>query len=658
MAIRHGSVSHQDPEQSGRPQWAIPLIETLEHRLLLSGSIEGMVWQDVDANGLYDIGEAPLAGVTVYLDLNDNGVKDSGETETLTDADGRYTFTDLAPGDYTVAQIVPGGYEQTSPVTTSDPIFQYNPATGVMSLLTNGHHISEIVVRGPAPETLLVDLSAMLTNDRGQTVLWQGRKYFYDSMQLYDATSSGMSGVYDLARYATGLTAADFGDVEWGAIVAAGQAGISGHATVTTSTPTLVSNTHRVSVQAGQDVTGVGFGNRMVPGEIRGRVWDDSNANGAADNGELPLGGVTFYLDLNTNGRFDSGEPRQTTDATGTFAFTDIQPGTYTVVLVVPAGYTQASPDVITVTVAAGRIVTNVDFINTLVPIPADEPGEIHGMAWDDVNGDGTKDADESPLAGVTIFLDTDGDGWHDPGEMKTTTDADGQYSFSALAPGTYRVAESTPLNHQNTSPRVRTVVLASGGIVTDVTFASRIARGRIYGLVWEDLDADGLFEPGEGGLGDVTVYLDLNTNGQLDPDEPQTTTRYNGQFLFRDLLPGTYTIAQVMPDGHTLTSPDTLTVELTLGQTLRGRQADGTLIAFGNLRDLGEIHGLAWDDVNGDGIQGADELPLAGVTVYLDTDHDGRKDFDEPETTTDADGLYSFARLTPGAYKVTALTP
>ena len=44
-----------------------PSFEQLEQRLLLSGSIEGQVWEDVNGDGLRDAGENGLNGWTVEL---------------------------------------------------------------------------------------------------------------------------------------------------------------------------------------------------------------------------------------------------------------------------------------------------------------------------------------------------------------------------------------------------------------------------------------------------------------------------------------------------------------------------------------------------------------------------------------------------------------
>lgn len=59
--------------------------------------------------------EAVLPGVTIYLDLNNNGTLDSKEPSQKTNDQGLYQFTDLAPGTYVVREVVDSGYKQTAP---------------------------------------------------------------------------------------------------------------------------------------------------------------------------------------------------------------------------------------------------------------------------------------------------------------------------------------------------------------------------------------------------------------------------------------------------------------------------------------------------------------------------------------------------------------
>ena len=93
---------------------------------LNDGEIRGTKWNDLNGDGVFTTDEPGLAGVTIYLDTNNNGVLDSGEPNTVTLDDnpttsdvnetGQYTFTNLAAGTYIVREETPQGFEQTFPL--------------------------------------------------------------------------------------------------------------------------------------------------------------------------------------------------------------------------------------------------------------------------------------------------------------------------------------------------------------------------------------------------------------------------------------------------------------------------------------------------------------------------------------------------------------
>jgi VCBS repeat-containing protein len=89
--------------------------------------------------------------------------------------------------------------------------------------------------------------------------------------------------------------------------------------------------------------------------------------------------------------------------------------------------------------------------------------GEIHGTLFNDVNGNGVRDpAGEPGLANRVVYLDQNLNGQLDPGELSTTTAADGTYAFTNLPLGTYNVAEVLPAGWQQSAPAsaTRTVTL------------------------------------------------------------------------------------------------------------------------------------------------------------------------------------------------------
>jgi hypothetical protein len=69
-----------------------------------TGTIDVFVFFDYDASGTPDSHDTALANSTVYLDLNHNGVFDSGEPTATTNASGIATFADVAIGSYLVRQ--------------------------------------------------------------------------------------------------------------------------------------------------------------------------------------------------------------------------------------------------------------------------------------------------------------------------------------------------------------------------------------------------------------------------------------------------------------------------------------------------------------------------------------------------------------------------
>jgi hypothetical protein len=116
-------------------------------------------------------------------------------------------------------------------------------------------------------------------------------------------------------------------------------------------------------------------------------------------------------------------------------------------------------------------------------------------------------------------------------------------------------------LSVANPTPQVVTV---DGANATGTNFVN-VHLGQITGRVFDDVTRDGtdrLSKPGQAG---VTVYLDLNGNGQLDAGEPSMVTGPDGYFAFSDLHDGTYQVRVVPKVGRRLTSPAAGFVDVTV---------------------------------------------------------------------------------------------
>lgn len=74
----------------------------------------------------------------------------------------------------------------------------------------------------------------------------------------------------------------------------------------------------------------------------------------------------------------------------------------------------------------------------------------------------------------------------------------------------------------------------------------------------------------------------------------------------------------------------------------------------------MASISGMLWNDLDKSQTYDPDngEAPFAGWTVFLDTNGNGRIDGREATTTTNSDGVYSFANLPGGTYNVAVAPP
>ena len=122
----------------------------------------------------------------------------------------------------------------------------------------------------------------------------------------------------------------------------------------------------------------------------------------------------------------------------------------------------------------------------------------------------------------------------------------------------------------------------ALGNTAEDTTTASvTLANGSIGDVVWDDLNGDGVQDPGEPGIGGVTVVLTY-----ADSTEVTVVTGPDGSYVFSNLPAGSYTVSldeTTIPAGYGATTPDPVTVVLASGQ-------DVTTADFG-LRDEAPVN-------------------------------------------------------------------
>lgn len=450
-------------------------------------------------------------------------------------------------------------------------------------------------------------------------------------------------------------------------------------------------------------------------------VFEDLNGDGIQDSGEPGIAGVRLTL------RGPSGPVTDvfgalvgaaTTDSHGAYAFVGLPVlnagESYTVsidtvgssVALAPfrptlAGVGNRASDSSTDSASSLTLTDQGDSDTTLDFGFVRRTYALGDRVWVDENHNGIQDAAEPGLPGVVVAL-MDSTGTviaHD------TTDSSGRYLFDQLLPGTYRVAVELSANQAleyrftdqdaGASDLLDSDVSASTGVTNAIVLdASTVTRGytdqaitasdgidpswdaglirRSYAvgdLVWLDSNENGVQDPGEMPVADVTVTL-YRGDGTVDAT---TTTNAAGRYLFDDLPPASYSIGFTAPAGYRFTAQ-------TVGDSALDSNADTTsgrtaVFALGNSSvdpsyasqpftasegvdstwDAGlialkyAIGDRVWMDSNHNGLQDSGEASVAGVTVIL-YDSAG---VEMSRETTDSVGHYLFDNLAAGKYSI-----
>jgi large repetitive protein len=177
----------------------------------------------------------------------------------------------------------------------------------------------------------------------------------------------------------------------------------------------------------------------------------------------------------------------------------------------------------------------------------------LTGTVFNDLNRDASRGSNEPGLGGITVFVDANGNGVLNAGEISTTTNPDGTYSLAAPA-GTNTIAALAPAGFIFTTAASRSV---AGG-ATNVNFGLHRPNTQFTGRKFADLNGNGFADAGEPGIQGVFVYIDLDRDGQIDIGEPRGVTDSNGNFTlnFSGLPAGAYTVREVVGPGFEQTSP------------------------------------------------------------------------------------------------------
>ncbi len=211
--------------------------------------------------------------------------------------------------------------------------------------------------------------------------------------------------------------------------------------------------------------------------------------------------------------------------------------------------------------VAAG---TSVGFVARIDVGMMPDGGTIGGMVWHDENEDGVIDPDEGGVGGITMTLHAGEDSTVTPLSTVETAE-DGTYHFDGLDAGYYTVVRGDREGMGGTTPSVMAVILVEvDGMVYDFLAANfgvtrdggSSGNGTITGIVFNDLNGDGIKNEGESGLEGMTVTLSGDASDTR-------ITRPSGSYDFTELAQGSYELTATGPEGWVRTTAEVIHVIL-----------------------------------------------------------------------------------------------
>ncbi len=612
-----------------------PRLEQLEDRVV-PAMITGQAFTDLNASGIKQTGAPGLSGWTIYLDANNNGMLDAGETSTTTDSNGNYSFPNLDAGTYTVREVVPPTWFQSLP---RGPDVKYTVTLAsdqtVDSRDFGNYQLGEI--HGTAFE----DTNATGTKDSSKpglpswTVYWDQNNNGLLDQNLNSFTSADVpKNIPDLTTVTSALPVS----------------GLSGQTIKVNATVNIAQtwdddlNVFLISPAGtrvelfshvgsnGQNFTFTTLDDQVPTPITAGTAPFTGNyrpkGSLATVNGQNPNG--TWTLEVTNTVAGDTGtllgwsltlitsEPSVQTDVNGAYAFTGLTPGTYSIREVLPPAWVQSKPAGTslgyTVTVTSGQSVTGQDF-GTYRPV------EIDGTVFEDLNGNGVKDVGEPGTPGWMVYLDQNNNGVLDQSTttvssadapkdipdqstirsalpvkkvvgrlshvsvtLSITHTRDSDLSASLLSPAGTRVQLFTHVNDSGQNFTNTTLDDQAPTAITAGTApftGSFSPQGALATLNGQDPNGTWTLEVTDDVAGETGTLQSWSLALSV-PTEPIAVSSANGSFAFKGLKPGPYTVREIAQPNWMQTEPAgpsfQYTATLTSGQVAAGRD-------FGNQR-------------------------------------------------------------------------
>ena len=693
-----------------------------------NASLGGRVFADDNDNGDQDSGDTGIAGVKVTL----SGVDLYGNTvllEATTDAAGDYQFTHLAPSDaagYTITQTQPSGYAANgAPQPNTPRTVRNGTSSNVSGNYSTSNTATTSVIGGvvlgaggagvqfdfPEPAERTLSGYVYIDQDNNNVLGSADARIDQATVRLLEVetgrvltATTDAQGFYQFTGLTAGKTyelseplpATPAGLVNQPLAVTPGKiGGVLCAAACTASTTGSEDRISGIKLVAGNG-TEFNFGENLTT-VLSGKVYLDRDDSGVQNGTEPGIPGVTITV-TDVNGVVVwTG----TTDTNGDYSVPGLIAGhEYTITETQPTGLKDGKENP-----------SNVIRIPQLPPTGSagnnfgELAASLSGRVYLDQANDGHTVSDPG-LGNVQVTLSRR-DGQPVVDVLGNTvsvlnTAADGSYAFIDLPAGDYIVTQQvaqpvytpaggTPVTTLNGITTAGTVIDGVAGVATTVRATPSAITGVVLnaggksvdnhfgeilpvsasGVVFFDLNNNGVKEPGDAGIGGVDIRL-TGTDDLGNAVDLPLQTNADGTFSFEGLRPGTYTLIEPTQPAGTAQGKTTAgqldSTKGNSGTASNGAAPESSKITNIDLTRPGDfssdnlfaevptnsgITGKVWMDANNDGVVDPGEDGIAGVEMELTgTDINGNP-ITPITVTTGADGSYSFLNLPPGEYKV-----
>ncbi len=246
--------------------------------------------------------------------------------------------------------------------------------------------------------------------------------------------------------------------------------------------------------------------------------------------------------------------------------------------------------------------------------------GSIRGYVFEDINKNGRREKEERGIPRVTIYA----------GKLRSTkTDEDGAFEFRRLKDAEALVMVDTkmlPKGYKPTTPTSRTTKLERG-LISETSFGF-VAVAEVSGVVFNDVNMNGVFDAGDKGVGNVLLVAD---------DGTMASSKTDGSYKMDEVKRGTMTLTL-----DTVSLPPNLLPLKKTKKTLEVVEGEEYRQNF-PLYALRTVIGTVYVDENGNGKFDVGEKGVAEVELKVE----------DTATITDEKGRYFLKKLKGGTQTI-----